>query len=314
MPIKGQRQIYKPWVKLHNRMLHNHVVAQLPDSSFRRFVECLLFAGEERNKAIEEGREVIEGLLPDLGYMAWTLHTTIDSLRDDLSRLAMAGLVEMYDGERWFVTNFAKWQQPTTDSERQRQYRAKVKNSKEKKEEDIEERVIDSVTVGTKQSQNVTSRAPLPSPSMTTQAHPAVKAMHQVTSYWPGEVAHDLIISKLGDAPDVETLRRAYALWMANGNRPGNFDGICDWYRNLKADPNWTPRPQWQRGGNGNGAADVDTLWQKAIKGIDAGRIEDERLRLAVKAVGGSSAIRAANSYTTDKLKQQLYTAYSTTV
>lgn len=158
------------------------------------------------------------------------------------------------------------------------------------------------------------SLAPKPIPSMTANLHPAIDAMHKVTSYWPGEVAHDLIISKLGDAPDVETLRRAYALWMANGNRPGNFDGICDWYRNLKADPNWTPRPQWQRGGNGNGAADVDTLWQKAIKGIDAGRIEDERLRLAVKAVGGSSAIRAANSYTTDKLKQQLYTAYSTTV
>lgn len=161
MPVKGQRQIHKPWVKLHIRMLHNHEIAQLPDSSYRRFTECLLFAGEERNRAIEEKREVIEGLLPDTGYMAWTLHVTVAALTDDMSRLALAGLVELHESGRWFVTNFAKWQAPSTDAERQQQHRAKEKEStKEKetdKELDIRGRIIDSVTVVTTSSQNVTS-------------------------------------------------------------------------------------------------------------------------------------------------------------
>ncbi len=175
MPVKGQRQIHKPWVKLHLRTLHNHVVAQLPDSSYRRFIECLLFAGEERNKMVEEKREIIEGLLPDTGYMAWTLHVSVESLTDDMSRLAMAGLVELYDGNRWYVTNFAKWQAPSTDTERQREYRAKEKEStkeKENKDKEIEERgrIIEDVTVVTSLSQNVTNTAASPPPLVISQS------------------------------------------------------------------------------------------------------------------------------------------------
>lgn len=246
MPVKGRRQIYKPWVKLHIRMLHNHEIAQLPDSSYRRFTECLLFAGEERNKAIEEKREVIEGLLPDIGYMAWTLHVTVSALTDDLSRLALAGLVELHESGRWFVTNFAKWQAPSTDAERQQTYRERTKN--EEKEVRVRDRVIDDVTVVTKQSQNVTSRAIQPQPSMTTNLHPAIKAMQQVTSYWPGEVAHPVIIEKLGDAPNIKALERAYQLWISRGYNPKNFDGIGEWYRELARDIAWMPPAQYKNG------------------------------------------------------------------
>lgn len=253
MPVKGQRQIYKPWVKLHLRMLHNHEVAQLPDSSYRRFTECLLFAGEERNKAIEEKREVIEGLLPDIGYMAWTLHITVAALTDDMSRLALAGLVELHESGRWFVTNFAKWQAPSTDAERQQQHRAKEKEStKEKetknKEEDIRGRIIDSVTVVTTPSQNVTSRAPIPQPSMITQSHPAVRAVYQVTTFWPAEAAQPIIIEKLGDAPDIKALERAYQLWMGRGYNPKNWDAIGEWYKELVQDPAWMPPAQHKNG------------------------------------------------------------------
>lgn len=250
MPVKGKRQIYKPWVKLHIRMLHNHEIAQLPDSSYRRFTECVLFAGEEHNRAIEEKREVIEGILPDIGYMAWILHVTVAALTDDLSRLALAGLVELHESGRWFVTNFAKWQAPSTDAERQQTYRERTKN--EEKEVRVRDRVIDDVTVVTKQSQSVTSRAVQPQPSMTTQAHPAIKAMQQVTSYWPGEIAHPVIIEKLGDTPNIKALERAYQLWISRGYNPKNFDGIGEWYKELARDIAWMPPAQYK---NGNGKA-----------------------------------------------------------
>jgi hypothetical protein len=118
---------HKPWIKLHIKTLHNFQTAELSDSSYRRFMECLLFAGEERNNAIQEGRDQAEGFLPPVPYMAWTLHTTVQNLSDDLSRLALAGLVSIEKDEegvdRWFVTHFAKWQAPSSAAERMQQYR-----------------------------------------------------------------------------------------------------------------------------------------------------------------------------------------------
>lgn len=313
MPVKGQRQIYKPWVKLHLRMLHNHEVAQLPDSSYRRFTECLLFAGEERNKAIEEKREVIEGLLPDIGYMAWTLHITVAALTDDMSRLALAGLVELHESGRWFVTNFAKWQAPSTDAERQRQHREKEKESTKEKEKDkdIRDRVIDSVTVVTTPSQNVTSRYTPPDPSMIANLHPAVKAVWQVTTFWPGEITHPVIIEKLGDNPDISVLGRAYQLWVSNGYKPTNYAGMCDWYQEIVRDPKWTPQTRFKNGGKPvDTAIETDALWQRAVKEISSGAVTDDLLRRAIQAIGGSSSIKMANEYTASRLKERLYHEY----
>ena len=309
MPVKGRRQIYKPWVKLHIRMLHNHEIAQLPDSSYRRFTECLLFAGEERNKAIEEKREVIEGLLPDIGYMAWTLHVTVSALTDDLSRLALAGLVELHDSGRWFVTNFAKWQAPSTDAERQKTYRERTRNQDKEKEE--RERVIDSVTVVTKQSQNVTGRTPTQEPAIYSQAHSAVRAMQEVTTYWPGEVTHPIIIEKLGDAPDVRTLGRAYQLWMTNGNNPRNYAGICDWYNELRRDSTWTPQARFKNGHQVQVATpDEENIWTRAIAAIKTGKLpQDDMLAKAIKAVGWSR-LQEANQYNERQVKEALIHEY----
>lgn len=142
--MSTRRKIYKPWVKLHIRLLANEDVAELPDSSKWKFIECLLLAGEERNRAIETGEEQEDGFLPTLKRMAFVLRTTQPVLQDDLSRLAMAGLLELRQhpdgGERWFVTHFAKWQKGTDAAERQRFSRSTRKNEETKNKE--RERVI----------------------------------------------------------------------------------------------------------------------------------------------------------------------------
>lgn len=132
----------KYWLKLYHEMLDDAKVARLPDSIWRRFIECLLLAGE-----MDEG-----GFLPPLPDMAWRLRVDDTTMGQDLSRLALAGMVELKidseDNERWYVSNFAKRQSASPGAERVKQWRKrKRKEAKEKeKEEKIKEEDKDTDT------------------------------------------------------------------------------------------------------------------------------------------------------------------------
>ncbi len=118
----------KYWLKLYHEMIDDPKVARLPDSSYRRFIECLLLAGET-----DDG-----GYLPPLPDMAWRIRVDETTLQQDLSRLALAGMVELKENDRWFVTKFAERQAPSDAAERMREYRKrkrKVAKEKEKRED-----------------------------------------------------------------------------------------------------------------------------------------------------------------------------------
>lgn len=312
--MTAPRKIYKPWVKLHIRLLYNEDVAELSDSSKWKFIECLLLAGEERNRAIESGEDLEDGFLPSLKRMAFVLQTTQQALGDDLSRLSMTGLLELKrlpDGsERWFVTNFPKWQERTGDAERQRFSRSTRKNEEKKEEERY--RIIDEQNLSQPSHKVVTeSRAPKPQPSMITDAHPAVRAMYQVATYWPAEAAHPVIIEKVGDAPDVKALERMYQLWVSRGYNPKNFSDMLDWYPELVRDPGWMP-PSYKNGNAANPSI-ADELWQKAI-GVFNSKWEfselEPRLQAAIKDFG-AARIKGAMDKDVPRLKTELYTVYA---
>lgn len=107
----------KYWLKLYHEMLDDPKVARLPDSSYRRFIECLLLAGETDKN----------GILPPIEDMAWRLRIDETSLSQDMSRLALAGLVELKEGGRWFVTSFQRRQAAVTTSERVKRHRERKK-------------------------------------------------------------------------------------------------------------------------------------------------------------------------------------------
>jgi hypothetical protein len=91
-------------------MLDDPKVARLNDSAYRRFVECLLLAGEMN----------VGGYLPPIDDMAWRLRLQETDLQRDMTRIAQAGLVELkqYDGdERWYITKFEKRQAATPKKE-----------------------------------------------------------------------------------------------------------------------------------------------------------------------------------------------------
>lgn len=100
------------WAKIWIEMLDDRKVASLPDSQYRRFVECILIAKEYNQ----------DGLLPPVDDMAWRLRPlTPDQLNNDLSHLAKNGLTELVatdDGERWFLPKFADRQRASTSTER----------------------------------------------------------------------------------------------------------------------------------------------------------------------------------------------------
>jgi hypothetical protein len=64
--------------------------------------------------------------------------------------------------------------------------------------------------------------------------------------------------------------------------------------------------------GNGRAANNGEalSLWQRTLQAINTGWIEDDRLRNAVKAIGGSSAIKTANEFNTPKLQERLFNEY----
>lgn len=130
----------KYWLKLYHEMIDDPKIARLPDSSYRRFIECLLLAGE-----LDE-----DGFLPSVEDMAWRLRLNETSLAQDLSRLSLAGMVELKQDddntERWFVTNFSKRQAPSDAAERMREYRKRKKKEPKKKEKKIKDIDLDEDT------------------------------------------------------------------------------------------------------------------------------------------------------------------------
>jgi len=146
----------KYWIKLYHEMLDDAKVARLNDSAYRRFIECMLLAGELNE----------QGFLPPLEDMAWRLRTSETSLDDDMTRLALGGLVERKaheDGERWFITKFAERQAPSTSAQRVREFRKRKRKEADKKQitdTDIDTDTYSNVTLETKRYTNVTFPQP----------------------------------------------------------------------------------------------------------------------------------------------------------
>ena len=63
----------------------------------------------------------------------------------------------------------------------------------------------------------------------------------------------------------------------------------------------------------GRAAADDDTIWQRALAAVTRRDFTDERLKAAIRAIGGSGLIASANGRDTENLKRSLGHAYRNT-
>lgn len=57
-------------------------------------------------------------------------------------------------------------------------------------------------------------------------------------------------------------------------------------------------------------AADDDSLWQRAVQAVTRRDYSDERLKAAIRAIGGTGSIATANGHDAANLKRQLGAAY----
>ena len=56
--------------------------------------------------------------------------------------------------------------------------------------------------------------------------------------------------------------------------------------------------------------ADDDSLWQRALQAVARRDYSDERLKAAIRAIGGSQAVASANGHNTDQLRRKLAHEY----
>ncbi len=125
----------KFYAKIYYELLDDSKMGKLPDKLWRRFVECILLAGE-----FDEG-----GFLPSVADIAWRLRMDEDVLCSQLDELAKVGILDVRpftNGQpRWFVVNYAKRQKAVDGAERVRQHRQRALDNKieeeNKKREDI---------------------------------------------------------------------------------------------------------------------------------------------------------------------------------
>lgn len=95
-------------------------------------------------------------------------------------------------------------------------------------------------------------------------APPALRLLHELTGYWPGDDNAPLILAGLGDDPDRSALARAVELWRGSGHKINNWLGICDWYHEILRDPGWTPQARFRRGGNSAAANPMQSVSKPA--------------------------------------------------
>ena len=112
------------WIKLRHDTLSTPHLAQLRDRLWRRYIECMLFAGQHGK----------DGRLPAKHDMAWMLHCDVEQLETELAELAAAGLLSLVDGD-YYVSDFEDTQSPSKHAQYMREWREKKKAENEEKKQ-----------------------------------------------------------------------------------------------------------------------------------------------------------------------------------
>lgn len=297
------------WIKLYVEMLDDPKIGLLTDDLKWRFVSVLLLAGELNE----------DGFLPETDEMAWTLRVAPETLAGQLRTLAGRGLVELRlhpdGGERWFVSKFSKRQSPSSNAERQRQWRKRNADSnapvtKRNAKVTPEYRIQNTETEEEDRARETeTPPDSSSSPLLVLQEH-----FTQSKAIFPN--AHSGTYDRDWQQPLTAVLERAggdvvraaamidAALDVAAGNNeqgktytvssPRSLSGII---ANLPGD-----KP--------SGGVTPETIWERVLSHLNANKPPDEpRLLAAVKSVGWP-ALMAADEYSTPRLKSQLFNAY----
>jgi hypothetical protein len=277
------------WIKLYVEMNHDPKIGLLTDDLKWRFTSILLLAGEMGS----------DGFLPDIGEMAWTLRTSPDTLAGQMRTLAGRGLVELRinpDGdERWFITKFAERQAPSTNAERQKQWRNRnapvtpvtKRNAKVTPEAEAE---TETEAEGEKsgaiapappaplpafqpvpeevQRQKARKGITEPEPAIVSTAPAAVRLLAQLTGYYPGDDVAPALVAEFGETPDEDALRKAVDFWRMSTYKLTNWLGIAEWYKEIRRRPDWRPEDRFK---NGSGKAAQPTAAPVTLKPIAPG-------------------------------------------
>lgn len=253
----------KYWIKAYIEILDDPKMGRLPCNLWRRFMECCLLAGEERE----------DGYLPDLSTMSWRLRVDERTLDQELRGLAETGLLSLREftpfETRWFVVNFAKRQEPLPKAEYMRRLRetaplpsvtepVTIGNIDKIKDIDIEEITEEEIKAST-------PRPPTPAKIVPVNLEPETPKSVYIFQEWN----KDRKGRGYGDAKKFGTLEQKqqtesalesmsqeevekaikWALLNERTNRTALCNAIVKWAGNLQ-----TPKPEYKNGTGINNA------------------------------------------------------------
>ena len=318
------------WIKLYVEMLHDPKIGLLTDDLKWRFTSVLLLAGE-----IDEG-----GFLPELSDMAWQLHTVPETLAGQMRTLAGRGLVELRvhpDGdERWFVTKFAERQAPSTNAERQKQWRKRnATNATVTKRyaKVTPETETETETEGNAPEVSEAAGQPTDLPEFLSPSQITTIVEERQNSSDPVVILEDYIAGRIPGKPDSRKpdydrdwrMPILQMVTLVNGDTALAkvlIDAALEEARKPKAKDGKRYRivrphgllPFFQTQIDNHRAtsatADDDTIWQRALHAISRKDYSDDRLKAAIRAIGGSGRIASANGHDTEQLRRQLASEY----
>jgi hypothetical protein len=104
------------WLKLYTEILDDPKMALLPHKTWRRVIEMFLISKDTSN----------DGYLPDIDTIAWRLRISKREMEKDMQSLLETGIIMQQEG-RYYIKNFVKRQSPSTNAERQRQFKERKK-------------------------------------------------------------------------------------------------------------------------------------------------------------------------------------------
>lgn len=290
------------WAKIYIEILDDRKVMTLPESLRWRFIECILLARElSRDNT---------GYLPSIDDMSWRLRLQPDSLQADLSRLAQAGLLEIAEDGRWFIRQFEKRQSTSSNAERQRLWRDR-NATVTKRYADVTPtlRQITDIDKDTDTDTDTDDRRDDGASAIKTLDEHFYKA----AGVFPGgnyqanwQEPLEAIYQMAGNDVELATRLIDEALVIARaGDKNGKPYTVSSPKSIANIARNLTAAKRAERATNG-----ADAIWQSALSAIKARRYDDERLKAAIRAVGGTGAISGCNERDVPQMRMRLFNEY----
>ncbi len=224
-----------PWFRLYHELLTDRKIERVCRMTQQpkalvvgTWVTLLCLA----NDSPQRGTLLVSEEMPvtddELGYETGLDPVTLGKLLNAFMDCNMLSKASAYTITNWDARQFDS----DNSTARVRRHRARKRaKSDEKQGETLQQRSRNVIETEADTDTEAEKRAP----------HPTATAWQSATGHWLDAAGLNDATRRLGTKPDMDALNAAAELWREAGYSPRNVEGICDWYEQLRVNPDWRP-------------------------------------------------------------------------